>query len=357
MKCKKLRIVFLSAMCVALGGGCLAQESAELPDPFGFAENAKMASSAEGAGAFGLKGGAKGWWFSPRELDHLGSGEFWKGDLSETTLTGADPVPVIAEYAKDLELLGVRLILVPVPPKASIYPEKFSPVAMNADLPAKGVVYPQAGFLELLKGQGVEVIDLEPVFQDLRKAGPTKVYCAQDSHWSPQGAMEAASVVADKLREEPYVAARANSYGGPIVVAPEETIEIHGDLLSDEEKASEPKETLKIQYVKGAEGKIIKSDAESPVLVVADSHAQVFTIGGDEMHAQGAGFVDHLSAQLGFPVDVISSQGGGGDSARMTVARRAHSDETLWQQKKVVIWLFSAREFTRGKWRKIPANP
>ena len=37
------------------------------------------------------------------------------------------------------------------------------------------------------------------------------------------------------------------------------------------------------------------------------------------------------------------------------IARRTVKEPDYWKSKKVVVWLFSAREFTQGRWKKIPA--
>lgn len=338
----------------------VAEESSG--DPDAFTREAELAASAsEGAAGIGIEGAAAGWWFLRNELEHLAQGRFWERDFAESTVTGTNPVPVIVQYHEELEALGVRLILCPVPPKASIYPEKFSgEVAMNGDRPAEGAVHTLAPFLQTLTEAGVEVLDLEATFNELRAGSEDQLYCAQDSHWSPVTCRHVARLLAELCRDEPSVAAAKAAFSAEILRTQGETLHFHGDLLTEEEKGAEAKEELPVSHVGTGSAESpepLATDPESPVLVVGDSHTLVFNEGASlGMHDVGAGLVDHLAAELGFPVDREASKGSGGDSARANVARRSKSEVDLWEKKKVVLWVFSAREFTRGKWRPIPAN-
>ena len=90
---------------------------------------------------------------------------------------------------------------------------------------------------------------------------------------------------------------------------------------------------------------------ESPILLLGDSHTLVFHA-GEDMHGAGAGLADQLALELGFPVDVIGVRGSGATPARINLMRRQDN----LAGKKLVIWCFSAREFTEasGGWRLVP---
>ena len=91
---------------------------------------------------------------------------------------------------------------------------------------------------------------------------------------------------------------------------------------------------------------------------MGDSHNLVYNQGAQrEMHAQAAGIFDHLSYELGFPIDRIAVRGSGSSAARGDVARKAFQDKEYLKAKKLLIWLFSEREFTQEKWKVIPAQP
>ena len=74
------------------------------------------------------------------------------------------------------------------------------------------------------------------------------------------------------------------------------------------------------------------------------------------MHASGGGFIDHLAAALSLPVEEISSQASGADQPRVDIARRTVKEPDFWERHPVLIWLFTEREFTEGRWREIPAR-
>jgi alginate O-acetyltransferase complex protein AlgJ len=101
---------------------------------------------------------------------------------------------------------------------------------------------------------------------------------------------------------------------------------------------------------------LVAIDGASPVVVLGDSHTMVYRDGGD-MLATGGGLLDHLAASFGFPVDREASKASGGDGARRGLARRAAGDRSFWQGKELVVWVFSEREFTQGRWEPIPAQP
>ncbi len=280
------------------------------------------------------------WRFLINELKHLALGDLAGQDLSKTNVEGTDPAAEIVRYAQELKTLGVELIVVPVPPKAAIYPDKFA-AGLFADC-----VPPLTGFLEVLKGQGVHTVDLDAAFRAARVQQPDRqLFCATDSHWSPYGAQLAAQQVADEVK---LVAGLSLTGGEGSKLASPVPLDFHGDLLTGAEKASLPKETLPVVRVEGA------ATGEPAVLVLGDSHCQVFRKGG-AMLTTGAGFIDHLSQQLAAPVDEMSTQASGGEGPRIEIARRTVKDPGYWQQRKVAVWLFTARELTQGRWKKIPA--
>jgi alginate O-acetyltransferase complex protein AlgJ len=90
------------------------------------------------------------------------------------------------------------------------------------------------------------------------------------------------------------------------------------------------------------------------VLLLGDSHNLIFHEGGD-MLATGAGLPDQLALELGFPVDLIGVRGSGATPARVNLLRRARANPDYLRKKKLIIWCFSAREFTESSgWQKVP---
>ncbi len=307
-----------------------------------FAASVQNALASAPQGSPAAAGAAAPWRFVLKELTHLSKGDLAQaGNLAALNAEGTDPLPVIQEYAAALKALGVDLCLVPVPPKAVIYPDKLDAVLAPADAPSL------KPFLDKITAFGIQVIDLEKLFREHRAAYPDEqLYCATDSHWSPRGAELAAAAVAEKLSAHPALSAAAKT---SFTVGEPEELQFHGDLLTDAEKASLPPEQLPLRQVSPA------TAGASPVLVIGDSHCQVFRTGG-AMLAKDAGFVDHLAAALSLPIEEVSSQASGADQPRADIARRTVKEPDFWTSRKVVVWLFTAREFTQGRWRPIPAK-
>lgn len=300
-----------------------------------------------------VQGADKNWFFLRKELEHLSNGDLATADMAKVNKEGTDPVPVIAKYAGELKALGVELLLVPVPPKASIYPEKLSDKIDAKTMPS------MSAFFAKLKAAGVEVLDLETIFKDERAKSPDKqLYCATDSHWSPYAAQLVAKLAAERYKSRREVS--ENSLAD-LIALPEETLEFHGDLLSDAQRATVAKEKLPMQRAglavppDGKNVSTVESDPLSPVLVLGDSHLQVFRKGGN-MLAMQSGFIDHLQTLLPTAVEEITMQAGGADGPRVEIARASVKNPEFWSKKKIAIWVFTAREFTQGKWRVIPAK-
>ena len=288
-----------------------------------------------------VQGDVPQWLFLARELEHLAHGSYWekagRGGLP-------DPATEIVRYHQDLKEIGITLLLVPVPAKASIYPEKYQ----NASPPE--AVTKNAPFYEILRKGGVDVLDLEPLFATEIAKG-AKLYCEQDSHWSPLACELVAAKIHDQFKGETW----ATGSRKDIVRGPKETLSIKGDLVEERLKkiGMEKLDVVKVGTRAGAKIVAVNPDATSPVILLGDSHALVFSE-DDDMHCTGSGLLDHLQQKFAMPLDLIANKASGGDQARVSLARKAHGDPDYLKGKKLLIWCFSAREFTLGKWRKFP---
>ena len=288
-----------------------------------------------------VAGEAPGWLFLSSELKHTGTADFWNHPES---MRGGDPVAAIIAYHEALKALGITLVVVPVPAKAAIYPDKLS-----ASHPS-GTAMASTPVFEKLAAAGVTAVNLEPVF--LRERENQKVYCEQDSHWSPW----ACHLAADQICALPAVQACLPVQ--PPAAPQGEEISITGDLANVLEPNSPPHETI---MAFPAAMPPVPPDDNSPVILLGDSHTIVFSEAGGTIknHTTGSGLRDHLQARLGTPLAVIATAASGADGARGLLARKAASTPTpdFWNNRKLVVWCFSAREFTQGRWRKIPAQP
>ena len=287
--------------------------------------------------------GKEGWLFFAPELRSLSVGQFWGEAARQVSRASnpefADPLPVILNFKAQLDSAGIALIFVPIPAKATIYPEMISE---HSTVAARTDEYHQK-FYDILRGHGVNVLDLTPLFLQNRFTDAGPVYCKQDTHWSGQGCMLAAEAIAKAIGVPAWITEMPKRS----VETETRPVEITGDLWKALGDQNLQKEQLRLTYVGENIG---TSWRASPVVLLGDSHNLVFHTGGG-MHAQGAGLPDHLAHQLGFRVDVVAVRGSGATPSRLSLFRRRDK----MRGKRVVVWCLSVREFTEGQgWRKVP---
>ena len=326
---------------------CLAAEASGSTSPAA-AQFAALAAKAEADQRAAITG-KDGWLFLTAELRHLGVGSFW-GDAAAAVSRSArkdaaDPLPAILDFQAQLKQAGVELILMPVPAKAAIYPDKLLDApAPKPDDP--GVAGADNEFLKSCVQHGVKVLDLAPVFQAARADETVPLYCRTDSHWSCRGCEMAAALLAKDIRARPWFAGVATRK----FKSEQHEQKITGDLAALV-GGNVPTETLRQRFVAEESGAPPADWRESPVLLLGDSHTLVFHA-GEDMHGTGTGLADQLALELGCPIDVIGVRGSGATPPRINLMRRQDN----LAGKELVIWCFSAREFTEasGGWRLVP---
>src|SRR5207245_10719999 len=125
-----------------------------------------------------------------------------------TKTEDAEPLQAIVYFHEQLKKRGIELLLVPVPPKAAIYPEKIVP-QFNSGEDAAPFLH---RFYDVLRSRGVDVLDLSPIFLQHRDSERGDVFCKTDTHRSGYGCVLAAERVAEKGLKNVQVAATQASY-------------------------------------------------------------------------------------------------------------------------------------------------
>ena len=301
--------------------------------------------------------GKDGWLFWAKELRHIRAGKFWGEAAAKVTQADkpewGDPLPAILDLKDQLDKLGIQLVLVPVPPKAIVYPDKVSDlVVASAQAPVVPRLDPfHQEFYKLLRDKGIAVIDLTDDFIKARSndKDDQREYCKTDTHWSPFACELAAKRIAETI---------GNKLGQPQLHNPfksdAQTLEFAGDMGKD----GGAKETLQIHVVSpsGDDPKVTDTvvDKDSPVLLMGDSHCLVFHAGGD-MLASGAGLADQLAFRLCAPVELVGVRGSGATNVRRTLMQKVQANPQYLTGAKVVVWCFTSREFTEASgWRLVP---
>jgi hypothetical protein len=261
----------------------------------------------------------------------------------------ANPLPAIRSFRDQLQARGIRLLVVPVPNKESVYPEMLTKRAEDADV----VVCEQTRhLLGQLEQFGIEHVDLFEVFrrakQEDSRSDPGRLYLAQDSHWSPEGARVAAGAVARRVLEGGTV-----NRGGHAYVERPVTVRRHGDLVQmlqvqQIERALEPESLACLQVVQSDTITPYRDAPESEVLILGDSFLRIY----EQDEPGAAGFIAHLARGLGQPLTAIVNDGGASTLVRQELARRP----TLLMNKRLVIWEFAERDIRYGTegWQIVP---
>ncbi len=292
--------------------------------------------------------GTDSWFFLSSEIAHLAKRAFW-GEHSQKVAVynkpdGSDPLPAIIDFHRQLAARGIDLIVVPVPAKAAVYPEK-----LDASLkPLAGERFDpfHRQFFSLLEKEGVAVIDLMPLMLE-KRSGAENLYCSTDSHWTSYATELAASRIAAELKKKSWYGTVprhvfTRSYT-PLVFS--------GDLAPEGLK-----EEIRLATVTSSTSRAVAED--SPVILLGDSHTLIFHQGGD-MHSSSAGLADQLAFELGFPVDLIGVRGSGSTASRINLFRKSRTDSGYLKAKKAVVWCISVRELTEstGGWKIVPVAP
>lgn len=339
-------LIPIAGLLIALSGSSQAQNSS---DAF-----AKECAGREQAGKFTIRGDDPAWFFMSRELKQVALGEFWQKDWASIAANKADPTPHIVNFNELLKAKGVHLIMVPIPAKAAIYPDKLASKFSPKD------VLPLKAYYDELRKRGVDVLDIEPVLRDRRAKtggeGKDKLFCEQDAHFAPLTTEIIAERVKKQVENEKWFKAQPKE---PFKRSAKKTLTIKGDQVKGGEFTPAPKdEILTLTYAgRDTGGKIeaVLADKNSPVLLIGDSHTLVFTDGlSTGMHCKAAGLQDQLQYELGFALDRVGNKGSGLVQARKSlIMMRVRSETGFWDKKKLVIWVFSNREFTQSSDRLI----
>lgn len=332
----KFSVFLILACCAAVTCANAGPPRAEFGATFAAAEKAKASVVA----------GTDGWLFLSSELRMLSFDHFWGDAAAKVSRSpkpdAADPIPAIVDFHTQLKARGIHLLLVPVPPKAAIYPEKILGAA------AEGSLAPLTEFYAALKTAGVEVLDLAPLMLAAKTGEHGPVFCATDTHWSGSGCVLAAQAIGKAIGDKLPLKLTAK------FSTEWKTLAIHGDLLDLPGAGGKGKgdEKISVRSVSGASGAAVEPDPASPVLLIGDSHTLVF----HDFLAERAGLLDQLAAELGIAPDLIGTKGSGATTVRGNLFRKSIKDPAYLSKKKVVVWCFTAREFTEADsgWQKLP---
>jgi hypothetical protein len=331
-------------------------------------------------GDCGAKGvaGRDGWFFYRPGLQAL-----YEEDRGGTDRRAV--VAAITAFRDQLRDRGIELLVVPVPGKACMYPDRVTGRSASPHLTADA---PGALLLAALERHGIATVDLYQTFRAARGDGAgaspdEPLYLSRDTHWTPAGARLAAHAVAARVRELGRAPERPWNYATRTV-----RVARNGDVLAmvqvpglSDRYAPEVVECAQVlDPMAGAmvpppggrpgtftNGHLIDTPLEAAILLLGDSYCRIYQYAEPASLAAGAsgekrrllpgsaGFPSLLALALEAPVDYIVSDGG----AATDVRRRLSVDPEILQAKRIVVWEFAERDILLGAdgWEAVPLPP
>jgi alginate O-acetyltransferase complex protein AlgJ len=312
---------------LATEGGGYWQKWAAAVQPFHDAVKKRLKT--QPAQVKGLPG-ADGFLLFRNSLEYLTG-----GDLGAQK-KGKNPLPVIVEWKELLAKHGVDFLFVPVPTKEEIFPDKVDPA--HKQLVGRVVNPWQRKLLLDLAQAGVEALDLLPAFLAERgrdAAAKEPLYQVQDTHWTSRGLELAARLLAERVKKYAW----SRHLPRQVFSVKEAPFTRFGDLhsrLPGPLRARYRPEALVGRQVLGPSGALYEDDATSPIIVLGDSFTGVYEL----TDCQSAGVSAHLARELGTPVDLVMSYGGG-PNVRQKLMRRGVEDLS---NRRLIIWMMTARD-------------
>ena len=348
------------------------------------------------AGAKGLPGRG-GWLFyrpdvrylvEPDRSDARTGGSGWVAPADRGTQR-QHVVEAIARFRAQLKARDLELLVVPVPGKPSIYPDRLT---RRAAARQGAFNSPTEGLLRELEQRSIATVDLFAAFRAARstRRGGTRgaeLYLATDTHWTSAGAVLAAECVAARLGQLGWVGTGTNDFRtqtrrvrrwGDVL----EMMQIPGlrERYGAEEleclQVSEARLGLLVPTPSDRPGTYRHQAKQSAVLVLGDSFSRIYQFaepaslgelvvrpgeggapvaggrGSKRLLPGSAGLVGHLARALRAPVDAIVSDGG----ASTDVRRKLSADPEILEGKRVVVWEFAERDIALGQagWEDAP---
>ncbi|MDB5048440.1 MAG: hypothetical protein JWO30_1511 [Fibrobacteres bacterium] len=299
--------------------------------------------------------GEEDWLFYNQDVDYLlqppyTDERFYKGTF-DTLIAGKrvnlrNPLVAMEDFRDRLKARGIELLLVPIPGKPSIYPEKLWH-GIQGQPPS-----PTLALLEDLRKRGFNVANLFDPLLKAKASGASQLYLKRDTHWTPQGMEVAAEALAGRIKEmipDPDTAAvlepRDSLVSKPRYMVKDTAVDRWGDI-AEMTKVPDRKKIWSLERVTASQvsdaqtGKPYQDDPASSILWLGDSFSRIY-----QTDAPGsAGVIAHVAYLLNRPLASIVNDGGASTVVRQQLGRRGE----LLKGKKLVVWTFVERDLRFG---------
>ena len=317
-------------------------------------------TGALGAGNEQAYPGWGGWLFYRPDVEYAMGPPFLDPDQlarrSGNSKVRPDPIPAILDFRDQLKARGIELVLFPVPVKPVKEGEMLSAnVKPDSDLQNPSF----SEFMARMQKEGVPVFD--PVFlygyifnhrpPASDHAPPPEAgmhYLETDTHWRPESMEFAARRVGSFID--------SNAKPNPSYTLTEKQVTSLGDIalmlkLPAGQTIYRP-QTVTIHQVNVGNAPW-RATPSADVLLLGDSFSNIYSLEGMGW-GESAGFAEHLSYNLGKPIDAILRNSDGSFATREILSRELARGRDRLAGKKVVVWEFASRELSAGNWKLLP---
>lgn len=307
--------------------------------------------------------GRDGWLFYRPDVEYLtGPGFLDPGQIARRAASHEewesdpkpDPRPAIRAFADALRKRGIALVVVPVPVKPAIHPDKLA-----SGYAAAGTALQNPSFtlaLSEFESAGALVFDPSPTLTGAGLVPGAPRYLLTDTHWRPDAMESVAGRLAEFLTERAGLPPTAD----PGYRVEHSSVTSLGDLRTmlnlPADAAAYPAETVRIRKVLQADGGAWRPSRQADVLVLGDSFSNIYALASLGW-GESAGLVEHLSLALKRPVDRIVENDNGSFATRLRLQYEQTAGTDRLAGKRVVIYQFSARELAFGDWKVLDAQP
>lgn len=286
------------------------------------------------------------WLFYREDVDFSAGSYFLRGARPDDHAS----VQVLWDFCRQLDFLGIHVVVVPVPLSSTIYPDYVWPGYPKEHGPPGG--QEAAEWFSALRARGVDVVDLIVPFWRARMQEP-KLFARQNSHWSPRGVELAAGEVARQIHQFLEVPSRRRNFS-----IHHGRAKVRSDLLAlldlppDFEAYPRPDEDFTQVWEEGA---LATAGPDAPVLVLGDSFSHIYAADNRD-GIRGASLPERLMFELGVGVETLVKDGVSPFQMLEQLARHPSS----LSGKKVLVWEFAMRSlggFHANFWKSVKMVP
>lgn len=262
-----------------------------------------------------------------------------------------DPVTAIVDFRDQLKQRGIELLVVPVPVKVSLHPEKLSSRSIEIGLRNRDTEL----FLQRLANAGVAYYDPRPILVEyVREQGAA--FLRSDTHWLP-GAMEAvAKGLGLYIWEHSFLDADSVQNDTALFQVEELEFEGLGDIgrmmTLPEERELYPLQKVRLNQILTQDGEFWQPDRNGELLLLGDSFTNIYSVPSLGWGI-GAGFAEHLCYELQQPIDLLARNDSGAYVTREMLSQELSRGRDRLDGKKLVVWEFAERELAFGDWKDI----